>query len=309
VNALSGSSGAARLLCGGSTHRALSSNAEAYGLLTHRDDTPRSTRSQRKCSSRRTSSRRGGGDASDRVRQRTSDGHVLDRQALELAANGLRGRSFVVVTDERRRWKDPAPSQNLCNVAARVDPARCRSRWLVGHHDQGRRGQALSGRGTSGHGRDETDRSAPQRRDPVKAGSSSSRWARARPVERALGRCWRTSPRTLRTADQRHNVAIVHGGGPQIRGFSTAWVSRTPSTRACASRARITMGYRHGALAREPAVTAALTRTDSRGRTLPVRTRPMLVASSLGHHGSRGDRRKCRPTSSPSLWAIGVTPS
>jgi N-acetyl-gamma-glutamyl-phosphate reductase len=155
VNALSGSSGAGRTLSERLHHSRLSSNAEAYGLLTHRHtpEIEQEIDAQVLFTPHLVPASRG---MLVTAYARTSDSTFSTAEALELLRTVYADDPFVVVTDEPPTLKDPVGS-NLCVVSARVDP---RTGWLVAMSSldnliKGAAGQALQAWNVA-TGRDET---------------------------------------------------------------------------------------------------------------------------------------------------------
>lgn len=126
VNALSGASGAGRSVNGRLHYARLASNAEAYGLLTHRHTpeieqeiaaevlfTPHLVAASR------------GMLVTAYARARANS--LRSEEVLELLRETYRDDPCVVVTDEPPTMKDPVGS-NLCFVSARVDR---RTGWVI----------------------------------------------------------------------------------------------------------------------------------------------------------------------------------
>lgn len=155
VNALSGSSGAGRATSDRLHHSRLSSNAEAYGLLTHRHtpEIEQEIGAEVLFTPHLVPTSRG---MLVTAYARTIDGTFSTSTALELLRATYAGDPFVVVTDEPPALKDPVGS-NLCLVSARVDS---RTGWLVAMSSldnliKGAAGQALQAWNVA-TGRDET---------------------------------------------------------------------------------------------------------------------------------------------------------
>lgn len=155
VNALSGSSGAGRATSDRLHHSRLSSNAEAYGLLTHRHtpEIEQEIGAEVLFTPHLVPTSRG---MLVTAYARTIDGTFSTSTALELLRATYADDPFVVVTDEPPALKDPVGS-NLCLVSARVDS---RTGWLVAMSSldnliKGAAGQALQAWNVA-TGRDET---------------------------------------------------------------------------------------------------------------------------------------------------------
>ena len=155
VNALSGSSGAGRVTSDRLHHSRLSSNAEAYGLLTHRHtpEIEQEIGAEVLFTPHLIPTSRG---MLVTAYARTTDGTFSTSTALELLRATYADDPFVVVTDEPPALKDPVGS-NLCFVSARVDS---RTGWLVAMSSldnliKGAAGQALQAWNVA-TGRDET---------------------------------------------------------------------------------------------------------------------------------------------------------
>ena len=155
VNALSGVSGAGR----GSNERLhysrLASNAEAYGLLTHRHtpELQQELGAELILTPHLVPVSRG---MLITAYARVADSSLTTEQALEVLRATYRDDPFVVVTDEAPSLKDPVGS-NLCFVSARVDP---RTGWLIAMSSldnlvKGAAGQAIQAWNVA-TGRDET---------------------------------------------------------------------------------------------------------------------------------------------------------
>ena len=126
VNALSGVSGAGRAASERLHYPRLASNAEAYGLLTHRH-TPEMQQelgAELLFTPHLVPISRG---MLVSAYARPLDAGFTSEDALTLLADAYRDEPFVVVIDEPPTMKDPVGS-NLCFVSARVDP---RTGWLL----------------------------------------------------------------------------------------------------------------------------------------------------------------------------------
>lgn len=155
VNALSGSSGAGRATSDRLHHSRLSSNAEAYGVLTHRHtpEIEQEIGAEVLFTPHLVPTSRG---MLVTAYARTVAGTFSTSTALELLRTTYADDPFVVVTDEPPALKDPVGS-NLCFVSARVDS---RTGWLVAMSSldnliKGAAGQALQAWNVA-TGRDET---------------------------------------------------------------------------------------------------------------------------------------------------------
>ena len=126
VNALSGSSGAGRGASDRLHHGRLSSNAEAYGLLTHRHtpEIEQEIGAQVLFTPHLVPTSRG---MLVTAYARVSDPSLTSASALAMLRDTYADDPFVVVTDEPPTLKDPVGS-NLCFVSVRVDQ---RTGWLV----------------------------------------------------------------------------------------------------------------------------------------------------------------------------------
>ncbi len=106
------------------------------------------------------------------------------------------------------------------------------------------------------------------------------------------------------------NVAIVHGGGPQIRELLDSVGVQNAFHEGLRITSALTMGYVAMALSHvNLRVTAALSKDGLSAVGLSGADATMLVASSLGQPWDRaGGSPTVQTDIITSLWAIGVTP-
>ncbi len=155
VNALSGSSGAGRATSDRLHHARLASNAEAYGLLTHRHtpEIQQEISAQLLFTPHLVPTSRG---MLVTAYGRCASSKLSTADALGVLRETYANDPFIVVTDEPPALKDPVGS-NLCYVSARVDP---RTGWVVAMSSldnliKGAAGQAIQAWNVA-TGRDET---------------------------------------------------------------------------------------------------------------------------------------------------------
>ena len=155
VNALSGASGAGRGTNERLHYARLSSNAEAYGLVTHRHtpELQQEIGAELILTPHLVPVSRG---MLITAYARTAEPSFTTAHALELLRATYREDPFIVVRDEAPTMKDPVGS-NLCFVSARVDP---RTGWLIAMSSldnliKGAAGQAIQAWNVA-TGRDET---------------------------------------------------------------------------------------------------------------------------------------------------------
>ena len=155
VNALSGASGAGRGTNERLHYARLSSNAEAYGLVSHRHtpELQQEIGAQLILTPHLVPVSRG---MLITAYARVADSSLTTAYALELLRAAYREDPFIVVTDEAPSMKDPVGS-NLCFVSVRVDP---RTGWLIAMSSldnliKGAAGQAIQAWNVA-TGRDET---------------------------------------------------------------------------------------------------------------------------------------------------------